>query len=270
MEKFTSFRIQKLENHKAKNALNHNIRKGWQPKYIDTSRSYKNYTLKGVKLLDLEAIKKEQQKRSKRKIQKNSTRFLSGIMTFSNSMKKDYDREIFDINSKDFLKKLEIHLGLKVLQAQVHLDETTPHIHIIFDNLDENGKTINRTITPEKLSQAQDLIGESFKNMGYKRGIDKNETNSKHLKISDYKTLKAKEEELIQSIKKLEKTASKASKSDERLDFILDSIETGEGKLIKEDWNYLVKHMSFVRRFAKKETQERINKKMSKGIKMLK
>jgi len=203
MEKFASFRIQKLENHKAKNALNHNIRKGWQPKYIDTSRSYKNYTIEGSRDLDLEAIKKEQQKRSKRKIQKNSTRFLSGIMTFSNSMSKDYDREIFDDCSKDFIKKIKDHLGLTILQAEVHLDETTPHIHLIFDNLDKNGKTINRTITPEKLSQAQDLIGESFEEMGYRRGIDKNETNAKHLTISDYQKLKAEEEQLSKDNKTL-------------------------------------------------------------------
>jgi len=196
MEKYVSFRIQKLDNSKVKNAINHNIRFGWQPKYIDEKRSYKNYTLTGKRELDITQIKKEQQKRSKRKIQKNSSRFLSGIMTFSKAMSKDYDKEIFDKCSKDFIKKIEENLGLKTLQAEVHLDETTPHIHLIFDNIDKNGKTINRTITPEKLVKAQDLMGECFKPMGYKRGIDKNKTNSKHLNISDYQKLKKVEEQL--------------------------------------------------------------------------
>ena len=173
MEKYLSFRIEKIANHKAKNSYNHNIRKGYQPKYIDTKKSQRNITLRGDRNLNIDLYKREQNKRSKRKIQKNSTRFLGGIMTFSSEIKKDYEDnpDLFLECSNKFLEEIEQHLGLKILSAELHLDEQNPHIHLFFDNISEFGKTINRTITPEKLSEAQTLMGNSFSPMGYIRGI---------------------------------------------------------------------------------------------------
>jgi len=173
MEKSLSFRIEKIANHKAKNTYNHNIRKGWQPKYIDSEKSAKNINIRGNRNLDIDLFKREQNKRSKRKIQKNSSRFLNGIMTFSSEMKKDYEAnsELFLECSELYLEKIEQHLGLNILSAELHLDEANPHVHLFFDNINESGKTINRTITPDKLSEAQTLMGECFEPMGYVRGL---------------------------------------------------------------------------------------------------
>jgi hypothetical protein len=199
MKKYVSFRIAKVSNNKIKNQLNHNIRKGWQPSYIDLNKSYKNYTLMGVKDLDIDNIKREQNKRSKRKIQKNTDRFFSGIMTFSSTMKNDYNRIDFDKCSRDFLEKLEKKLNVKVLQAEVHLDEANPHLHLIFDNISENGKAIKRTINPETLSECQTLMSECFKPMGYVRG----ELNSirKHLNVKQLHELNEIKETLLNDAK---------------------------------------------------------------------
>lgn len=167
MKKYVNFRIEKVSNNKINSQINHNIRKGWQPSYIDAKNSYKNYTIHGIRELNTKEIIKEQNTRSKRKIQKNTDRFFSGIMTFSETMKKDYNREQFDKCSKEFISKIENKFKTKILQAEVHLDEKTPHIHLIFDNIDITGKSTRRKITPEILAECQTIMGECFKPMGY-------------------------------------------------------------------------------------------------------
>lgn len=194
MKKYVNFRIEKIANNKINDKINHNIRKGWQPSYIDLKQSYKNYTLTGIRELDTKAIIKEQNTRSKRKIQKNTDRFFAGIMTFSETMKKDYNKEQFDKCGKDFINKLQEKFNCKVLQAEVHLDESNPHIHLIFDNLDPNGKSVRRNINPETLAQCQTLMAESFKPMNYERG----EYNSirKHLSVKQLHELNEIKEKL--------------------------------------------------------------------------
>ena len=95
-----------------------------------------------------------------------------GIITFSESMTQDFesDRKKFDECSKNLIEDLEKKLNTKILSAVVHLDEKTPHIHLIFDNISKEGKSIKRTINPEICSNLQDMGGICFSKMNYQRG----------------------------------------------------------------------------------------------------
>lgn len=204
MEKFVSFRIGKLANHKVLNQINHDMRIGWQPSYIDYEKMADNRLIYGEKFdkksyYDLRA---EQSKRSKRKIQKNTERFSTGIFTFSQTMKEDYKNspEVFNNCSKKFCEKLEEEFGLQISYAELHLDETTPHVHILFDNISKiDGKSIRRNITPDKLSKAQTLMGECFEPMGYKRGEEN--SKRKHLNVKELHEINEAKEKLKNELK---------------------------------------------------------------------
>jgi hypothetical protein len=268
MEKYVSFRIEKTANERVIGQINHDMRIGKIPSYINKKKSNENYLIYGNKLnkTTYQDLLKDQNTRSKRKIQKNTERFFKGIMTFDEKMTEDYKNnpELFNKCARDFIKKLQAE-GIQITYAELHLDEKTPHIHLLFDNIDKNtGKSIRRTINPKKLSEMQDMMGQSFEKMGYQRGKPKTETMANHFDFKDYHKLEQELTKLKQKIKN-----QKATKIDEKLEQIWQQIETGEGKLDRNDFDYLVKNMGFFRRFSKdKEVNKQINKIMEKGFKI--
>ena len=198
MDKMLSFRIEKIgaiNNNKIKQHINHDYRLGFIPKYIQKHLTHKNYNIYGHKF-NVEQIIELQNTRSKRKIQKNVERFFSGILTFGEIMSEDYanNPKLFDSCSKDFIEKLQNKLGVKILSAVVHLDEKTPHIHFLFDNINNEGKSIKRNIKPNDCSDFQDLGGSCFERMGYERGIKG--SKNKHLNVYDLHKLQDKREKL--------------------------------------------------------------------------
>ena len=209
-DKFVSFRIEKQNRAGAMNSFYHDFRRH-TPSYVDKSRSELNKTiLKGQFFEDVltkvkaeeeelrpkhifdyyEINQKERVKNlTKRKAQKNAELFNSGIMTFSPSMAEDYanNSELFEEKSKQFLEQLKEQFGFNVMYAQLHLDEETPHVHILFDNIGFDGKGVRRNINPYKLMQIQTLMGDCFAEMGYKRGKPASETRREHLSVYQYK-----------------------------------------------------------------------------------
>lgn len=257
MKKYVSFRIGKVDNNEVMKQVNHDHRNGYIPKYIDKSRLNLNYTLEGQEM-DLKAInkhKREQNKRSKRKIQKNSDRFFVGIMTFSETMSEDFknDRELFEKCSKTFINALKMK-KLNNLYAQVHLDEKTPHIHLLFDNLDQNGKSIRRNINPKMLSEIQSLMGECFAPMGYSRGKPKKITNAKHMDFKDY-------HKVVAYIKQLKERATNFKESIT----IFDKLAKNE-KLEENEKKHLEMVAPSLFQFIEKSNDIRVKKKLSDNI----
>jgi len=260
MSKFLSFRIEKKANEKVLGQINHDMRIGKIPKYINKEKSGDNILLFGEKLnkKSYEDLLQEQNKRSKRKIQKNTERFFSGVMTFSNEMTQDYKNNPnqFQENAKAFLKDLEEKYQLQISYAELHLDETTPHIHLMFDNISkENGKSVRRTINPKKLSEIQTLLGEHFSNMGYSRGKDKNETNAKHFDFKDYQKVKKELEELkeaAEGYKKELRVFEKISKEEE--------LNNEDIEVLKVFVPYMFKMLNNATTKQKKELSDQIDK----------
>lgn len=202
--KYVSFRIEDIPNDtKIKKILNHDYRIGYMPKYIKKDNTHKNYNVYGHNF-DIEKIKELQNSRSKRKIQKNTSRFFMGILTFGEIMGEDYYKNIKNFNecSNDFIEKIQKKLNVKILSAVLHLDEKTPHIHFIFDNISNEGKSIKREITPEICSNLQDLVGNSFKTMGYQRG--EKGSNKIHLNVNQLHMLESVKNDLQSKIEEKE------------------------------------------------------------------
>jgi Plasmid recombination enzyme/Protein of unknown function (DUF3991) len=63
--------------------------------------------------------------------------------------------------------------GDRLLRAELHLDEMTPHVHAYIVPLDEQGKLNCRALfgTREKLSQLQDSFADAVAHLGISRGI---------------------------------------------------------------------------------------------------
>ncbi len=76
--------------------------------------------------------------------------------------------------------------GDRLVRAQLHLDEITPHIHAYLVPLDERGKLNCRQLlgTREKLSQLQDSYAQALAHLGIERGVKA--SIATHTKIKEY------------------------------------------------------------------------------------
>ncbi|HEY9768510.1 MAG TPA: MobV family relaxase [Coleofasciculaceae cyanobacterium] len=81
---------------------------------------------------------------------------------------------------------LDKEYGDRIVRAELHLDESTPHVHAYFVPLDEKGKLNCRGIFGgrEKLSKFQDSYAEALSPLGLERGIKG--SRAKHTKIQHY------------------------------------------------------------------------------------
>jgi 5S rRNA maturation endonuclease (ribonuclease M5) len=81
---------------------------------------------------------------------------------------------------------LDQEYGDRLVRAELHLDESTPHVHAYFVPLDERGKLNCRGIFGgrEKLSQFQDSYANALSPLGLERGIKG--SRAKHTKIQHY------------------------------------------------------------------------------------
>jgi Plasmid recombination enzyme/Protein of unknown function (DUF3991)/Toprim-like len=81
---------------------------------------------------------------------------------------------------------LNTEYGDRIVRAELHLDESTPHVHAYFVPLDERGKLNCRGIFGgrEKLSKFQDSYAEALSPLGLERGIKG--SRAKHTKIQHY------------------------------------------------------------------------------------
>lgn len=83
-------------------------------------------------------------------------------------------------------KWLDEEYGDRLVRAELHLDESTPHIHAYLVPLDERGKLNCRGIFGgrQKLSQFQDSYAAAMSPLGLERGIKG--SRAKHTKLKQY------------------------------------------------------------------------------------
>jgi len=81
---------------------------------------------------------------------------------------------------------LDNEYGNRIVRAELHLDESTPHIHAYLVPLDERGKLNCRGIFggKQKLSQFQDSFANAMSPIGLERGVKG--SKAKHTKIQHY------------------------------------------------------------------------------------
>ena len=109
---------------------------------------------------------------------------IDSIVTLSNEINEMYSRgEITkeELNRR-FIKtvgNMEKELGLKALNATIHYDEKTPHMHVSYRNY-YNGKGISRDLKTV-YKKAQDISAYEFADLGFVRGEEKEKTKAKQI-----------------------------------------------------------------------------------------
>ncbi len=167
-------------------------------------------------------------------LQSKANTWLKGIITFSSCMYDDYKKQpqLFKNKLKQSIKALEKHFKIKIIYHVLHADEKTPHIHFQALNFDKNGKSIQRTIKKDILSNAQDVVGEIWQDFasGYRRGEEKIHTNATHLSVvemhqAEIKELQEKNTQLEQELSSIKNALKTAELTVKKLTQSIDEID---------------------------------------------
>ena len=243
MSKLVNFRIEKGTETSIRNQLNHDLRLGHIPKNIDKERVKDNITLIGaikpttVKE-EIEARQTLVKEKTGRKAQANAEFFFAGIMTFSSTMTEDYKNnpEAFKKATKTFLALIERDYQVKAVSAVIHLDEQTPHIHLILDNINpKTGKGVRRRLSPSKLSSIQTTMGLCFSSMGYERGQPVEETLAKHIDFKVYNNLILKLKKLTEDIEYIEIVKDELAKNSSGVLKLVEYFKKYNGSTLNEE-----------------------------------
>lgn len=155
---------------------------------IDKVRTPLNYDLINKK--DINYLKRvktiiEANRASDRAIRKDATVYCECIISsdgaFFENLSEDKQKEFFK-SSLDYLKN---KIGEEfIISANVHLDETTPHMHVGFVPIIENSLSAKKLINRKFLREVQDQLPAYLKNLGFdiQRGIENSKRKHKDTK----------------------------------------------------------------------------------------
>lgn len=199
ISKYTRGSIFGLQKHEQREGENHSN------KEIDINESKNNLDLlHNEKINYLKIIDNliEQKKTSSTPVKKNSVLMVSSIISS--------DKKFFDnLDPKEQIRFFEENLKFyqerfgkeNVISANVHFDETTPHMHINFVPLTSDGRLSAKDIVNRiALKKLQNDLPEHLKAKGFDidRGVEGNKV--RHLKTLDYKKELTKKIDNIESI----------------------------------------------------------------------
>jgi len=176
------FGLQKHNQRENENYTNNDIDKARTPLNYDLiNKANINYTKKIKTII-------EANRASQRAIRKDATVYCECIISsdsaFFEKITEDSQKEFFK-GALDYLKN---KIGEEfIISANVHLDETTPHMHVGFVPIIDNSLSAKKLIDRKFLRDVQDQLPAYLKNLGFdiQRGIK----NSKR-KHKDTKELK--------------------------------------------------------------------------------
>ena len=200
-------RNEKLTRNEAKGRYVHNERKTRRHtnKDIDSERTHLNYYLKKNKLSyikEFDKLRKENNLQGH--IKSNSIIMCEMIFTsdkeFFDNIKEEETKRYFEESYK-FVCNYK-NLGEEnIISAVVHLDEGTPHMHLIFipvvHTKDKDGNKIDKVCSRDfwkgrdSYRKLQDAFYDDITSKGFnlERGLPIEETGTKHEKIEDLKKI---------------------------------------------------------------------------------
>lgn len=171
-------RMQKMKSGNLVGIGNHNQRKtqNHTNKEIDPSLSKLNYDLVGLTENYKRDIEKfiNENKSSPRAVRKDAVLINEWIISSDRDFFKDLSQEEiknFFSSAKDYFAE---NFGEENIRyAIVHLDETTPHMHVGFVPIIENSLSAKKLIDRKFLMEVQDQLPAYLKNLGFdiQRGI---------------------------------------------------------------------------------------------------
>ena len=200
-------RNEKLTRSQAQGAAVHNDRKAknHSNKEIDISKTHLNYYLKKNELNYVKEFDKLKEKQDlKGQIRSNSIIICEMIFTsdaeFFNKIGQEETKRYFE-ESYNFICKYK-NLGEKnIISAVVHLDEGTPHMHLVYvpvvHTKDKDGNEIDKVCCREfwkgrdSYRSLQNAYYEYITSKGFEleRGLPSEETGRKQETIQDFKRI---------------------------------------------------------------------------------
>jgi len=180
-------RIEKVTGQgSATGKTNHNLRLVDVPN-ADPERSHLNQVLlggnKGIWELANDRI---EEARIKRKIRPDAVRAVEILLTASPEyFERDADNVCRTIPKRwvqlqeEFLRK---QFGKNLVQAVLHMDEKSPHIHAIVIPLKDGKLSAKEMFTPKTLRQLQTDYAEAMKSEGLQRGVEGSRTKHTTMK----------------------------------------------------------------------------------------
>ncbi|MGH2109004.1 MobV family relaxase [Aerococcus urinaeequi] len=204
-----SFVVARMQKMKAGNLVgmgNHNQRltDNHSNKDIDTERSYLNYDLVNRTdnyKTDIQQFINEN-KSSSRAVRKDAVLINEWIITSDNQFFKDKD----DKEIKDFFEQSKDYFAEKfgdenIRYAQVHMDETTPHMHLGIVPFNAEHKLTAKTVFNRQALQAvQDELPNYLNEHGFELERGEKGSERKNLTVPEYKKAKDELKELTTTL----------------------------------------------------------------------
>jgi Plasmid recombination enzyme/Protein of unknown function (DUF3991) len=184
-------RIQKLKASNLRVSAQHNTRQRFTPN-ANPDKPY--VCIIGGEEVELDALVRE--RIGKQTIRKNAVMAVEILLSASPEYFRPLDPSEAGYWEQDKLDNfvtatqawLTYKYGDRLVQAYLHLDEATPHIHAYLVPLDEKGKLNCRGLFGQRwqLSQLQDSYAQALEHLGIERGIKG--SRATHTQISQYYT----------------------------------------------------------------------------------
>ena len=182
MEKMKAGNLGGIQRHNQRETDNHSN------KEIDVERSYLNYDLVNTESINyrekIQAIITSQ-RTSKRAVRKDAVLVDEWLITSDRSFFETANTEKFFQDSVDYFAQ---RCGKQnIAYATVHLDETTPHMHLGIVPMIENRLSSKQLFTRQSLKDIQNEFPHYLQDRGHdiERGIQGSE--QKHLTVEEYK-----------------------------------------------------------------------------------
>ena len=288
---FAIIRNTKYKRENLKGIYRHNERKNknYSNDNIDKEKSYLNYSLKSPKYRydkEFDIMKEKYDLKGQIKTVSNIAceYIITSDKQFFDKIGEEETKRYFE-TAYNFVTEYK-NLGEQyIMSAKVHMDEETPHMHLIFlpvvHTTDKKGNAIDKLACSEfwkekdSYRRLQDAFYQYMTSHNFKleRGVPKEETGREHLDIKEYKEITNfdKTKEKLQNIK-LElpdvpdiddiRMARWSKKRDEK---ILEDIIKPKDDLINELYqNNLLMHQQLLRQAKMVEEAEKYQKERNK------
>jgi len=234
--------VQKFKANDVKGTQIHNQRESINSKNkdINEDRTILNYDLQNEKHINYNHKVKEIIKSGysvHKGIRKDAVIMTSTLITSDNEYFKKLpqeDQEKFLKQTYEFLK--EKYGEKNIVSATVHLDETTPHMHLCSVPLTEDGRLSAKILFNRKsLLQLQSELPKYLQSKGF--DVQRGESGSKkiHLDTQDFK-IKTKQEELKKSEVEFNKAYNKLNVKSKALENLTTNISNLEQTSVKKSF----------------------------------
>ncbi|MEH6943056.1 MobV family relaxase [Bacillus sp. JJ722] len=206
---YSILRVQKMKTTAIKGIQFHNQRERESETNPDINKadSHLNYDLINDKKINYnERIDQLIEKNvvSQKKIRKDAVKLTECLVTSD----EDFFKNISPAEQKRFFKTAYEFLADRygernLIYATVHLDERTPHMHVGFVPVTEDGRLSAKDVIGNKLKLVglQDAFNEHLKSEGFdlERGVS---SNRKHLETAKYKAITLSYKDALEGLQK--------------------------------------------------------------------